>query len=59
MREAAEEIGVAIDPAHVRFAHLIHHWTESSRMAIIFGVTDFTGDSASTEPDKMRRRSRR
>lgn len=52
IREAQEEIGVTIDPAHVRFAHLVHHWTESSRMAIFFEVTEFVGDPVNTEPDK-------
>ncbi len=52
VREAHEELGVTIDPAAVRFAHLVHHWTESSRTAIFFEVTRWEGEPVNTEPDK-------
>jgi 8-oxo-dGTP diphosphatase len=52
VREAAEELGVQLDPAEMRFAHLEHHWTESSRVAIFFEVTNWTGEPTNTEPDK-------
>lgn len=52
VREAAEEIGVVIDLAEVRFVHLSHHWTESARIAIFFDVTRWIGEPANTEPHK-------
>lgn len=52
VREAAEEIGVVIDLAEVRFVHLCHHWTESARIAIFFEVTRWVGEPANTEPHK-------
>jgi ADP-ribose pyrophosphatase YjhB (NUDIX family) len=52
VREAGEEIGVVIDPAEARFAYLLHHVTESARMAVFFEVTRWQGEPANTEPDK-------
>ncbi|MGB6161268.1 MAG: NUDIX domain-containing protein [Pseudonocardiaceae bacterium] len=39
IREANEEIGVRIDPAEVRFGHLMHHRTDSGRIALFYEVT--------------------
>lgn len=52
VREAQEEIGVTIDPVDVRFAHLLHHSTESARAAFFFEVTDWAGEPVNTEPHK-------
>src|SRR4051812_23749050 len=52
VREATEEIGVEIDPADARFAHLVHHWTGSARAAVFFEVTRWRGEPANSEPDK-------
>lgn len=52
VREAAEEIGVQINPGDARFVHLLHHWTESGRMALFFEVTRWTGEPVNSEPDK-------
>jgi ADP-ribose pyrophosphatase YjhB (NUDIX family) len=52
VREAAEEIGAEIDPGDVRFAHLVHHYTESARIAVFFEVTRWHGEPANLEPDK-------
>ncbi|WP_307803771.1 NUDIX hydrolase [Micromonospora echinofusca] len=52
VRETGEEIGIAIDAAEARFAHLVHHYTESARMAVFFEVTRWTGEPVNTEPDK-------
>jgi 8-oxo-dGTP pyrophosphatase MutT (NUDIX family) len=52
VREASEEIGVQINPEAARFVHLLHHWTESGRMAVFFEVTRWTGEPINTEPDK-------
>ncbi|MDQ3762736.1 MAG: NUDIX domain-containing protein [Actinomycetota bacterium] len=34
IREAAEEIGVRVDPGEARFVHLMHHQTDSGRIAL-------------------------
>lgn len=52
VREAAEEIGVTIDPADTRFVHLVHQWTDSARAALFFEVTRWTGEPVNTEPHK-------
>jgi len=52
IREAAEEIGVRIDPAEVRFTHLMHHRTNEGRIALFFEVTRWSGEIVNTEPDK-------
>ncbi len=52
IREAQEEIGVTITPAHVRFVHLLHQWSGSARAAIFFEVTQWEGDPVNNEPDK-------
>jgi 8-oxo-dGTP pyrophosphatase MutT (NUDIX family) len=52
VREAHEELGITIDPADVRFAHAMHHWTGSARMGMFFEVTEWAGDPVNTEPDK-------
>ena len=52
VRETAEEIGVQVAPEDARFVHLLHHWTESGRIAIFFEVTRWTGEPVNTEPDK-------
>lgn len=51
-REAAEEIGVRIDPADARLAHLVHHHTDSARMAVFFEVARWEGEPANSEPRK-------
>ncbi len=52
IREAGEEIGVRIDPADVRFVHVMHHYTDSGRVALFFDVTRWRGTPINTEPDK-------
>jgi 8-oxo-dGTP pyrophosphatase MutT (NUDIX family) len=52
VREAEEEIGVRIDPTDARFAHLVHHHTDSARVAVFFEVTAWDGEPTNTEPDK-------
>ncbi|RCG19101.1 NUDIX domain-containing protein [Sphaerisporangium album] len=52
IRETAEEIGVAVDAAAVRFAHLMHHFTDDARTAMFFEVTQWTGEVVNREPDK-------
>jgi 8-oxo-dGTP diphosphatase len=52
IREAGEEIGVSIGPAEVRFVHLMHHRTDSGRIALFFEVTRWHGEPENREPNK-------
>lgn len=52
IREAGEEIGVRIDPTETRFVHLMHHRTDSGRIALFFEVTHWDGEPTNREPDK-------
>jgi ADP-ribose pyrophosphatase YjhB (NUDIX family) len=51
-QKAGEEIGVSIDPAEVRFVHLMHHRTDSGRIALFFDVTRWHGEPENGEPNK-------
>jgi mutator protein MutT len=51
-REAAEEIGVTIDPADLRLVHVMHHFTDEARTAFFFEAIKWTGEVTNTEPDK-------
>lgn len=55
VREAAEEIGVRIDPADATLRHLMHHHTDSGRVALFFDVTRWDGAPVNAEPDKCAR----
>jgi len=52
IREAAEEVGIEIDPIDVRFVHLVHHRTDTARLATFFEVTRWRGAPVNAEPDK-------
>lgn len=52
IREAREELGITIEPGNARLVYVLHHLTESSRIALFFQVTHWTGEPANTEPDK-------
>src|SRR5262249_25942696 len=52
VREAAEEISVQIDPVAARFAHLVHHYTDSPRVGVFFEVREWAGEPTNAEPDK-------
>lgn len=54
IRETGEEIGLHIDPAEVRFVHLMHHRTDSGRIALFFEVTRWHGEPENREPKQMR-----
>jgi ADP-ribose pyrophosphatase YjhB (NUDIX family) len=55
VREASEQIGVGLDPAEVRFVHLMHHRTDSGRLALFFEATRWDGEPDNREPDKCAR----
>jgi 8-oxo-dGTP diphosphatase len=52
VREAAEEIGVIIDPADLCMVHVMHHRTNDARTAFFFEATRWSGEVANREPDK-------
>lgn len=51
-REAEEETGVLIKTDELRLVHLMHHYTNSGRVALFFEVRSWTGEITNTEPDK-------
>lgn len=52
IREAREEIGVVIQPADVRFAHVVHNAYGPGRVAFFFEVARWTGEVTNMEPEK-------
>ncbi|MGW4119544.1 NUDIX hydrolase [Nocardia sp. NPDC004711] len=54
IREAMEEIGITIDPADLRFAHVLHHRGESgaARIGFFFEALRWTGEPVNMEPHK-------
>jgi ADP-ribose pyrophosphatase YjhB (NUDIX family) len=52
IREAGEEIGVDLRSDQVRFVHVMHHRTDSDRIALFFEVIDWDGEPTNCEPDK-------
>jgi 8-oxo-dGTP diphosphatase len=51
-REAGEEIGVTINPADLRLAHVMHHRTNDARTAFFFETNQWSGEIVNHEPDK-------
>ena len=51
-REAEEEIGVLVKTDNLRLVHVLHHRTNSGRVALFFEATDWSGEITNTEPDK-------
>ncbi|WP_063004557.1 NUDIX domain-containing protein [Nocardia salmonicida] len=54
VREAAEEVGVEIDPAALRLVHVAHVTApgRDSRLGLFFRVEDWRGEPFNREPDK-------
>ncbi|MCY3601136.1 MAG: NUDIX domain-containing protein [Gemmatimonadetes bacterium] len=52
IREAAEETGVVVEAADLRFVHAMHHRTDEGRIALFFEAGKWTGDILNREPDK-------
>ncbi|QLY30401.1 NUDIX domain-containing protein [Nocardia huaxiensis] len=52
IREAEEEIGVAIKQESVQFSHVMHNSSSSGRMAFFFTVRSWEGEPTNREPDK-------
>jgi 8-oxo-dGTP pyrophosphatase MutT (NUDIX family) len=51
-REAAEEVGVLVKPDALRLVHLMHHRTDSGRVALFFEAREWSGDVTNQESDK-------
>lgn len=51
-REAQEEVGVTITVGDLRLVHLVHHRTDSGRVALFFQASDWSGEITNNEPDK-------
>ncbi len=52
VREGEEETGVLIKTGNLRLVHVMHHRTDSGRMALFFEASDWSGEITNTEPDK-------
>jgi 8-oxo-dGTP pyrophosphatase MutT (NUDIX family) len=57
VREAAEEVGVGIDPADLVFTHVVHHRNPEGqgRVGFFFTVTRWAGEPVNREPHKCAR----
>ncbi len=51
-REAKEEIGVLVKTDNLRLMHLMHHHTNSGRVALFFEAHDWLGEIVNRERDK-------
>jgi 8-oxo-dGTP diphosphatase len=51
-REAAEEIGVLVKPDALRLVHIMHHRTNSGRVALFFETRQWSGEIVNREQDK-------
>ncbi|MEU1817822.1 NUDIX domain-containing protein [Streptomyces roseifaciens] len=54
LREVAEEVGVAVDPADLEFCHLIHHRNPEgqARVGVVFTAQRWSGEPRNLEPEK-------
>ncbi len=52
IREAAEEVGVAVTPADLMFSHVLHNASSGGRVAFFFTARAWSGEPANREPDK-------
>lgn len=52
VREAEEEIGVLIKVDDLQLVHVMHHYTDSGRVAFFFEAYTWSGDVINQEPDK-------
>jgi 8-oxo-dGTP diphosphatase len=52
IREAKEEVGVAIAPEAVEFSHVMHNSSSGGRVAFFFAVRQWEGTPENREPEK-------
>jgi len=55
IREAKEEIGIAIEPEDIKFVHIMHNKSNNERVAFFFEVKKWHGYIKNMEPDKCGR----
>lgn len=57
IREAAEEVGVKLEEADLRFVHVVHHRNgdEEGRIGFFFTATRWAGEPINREPQKCAR----
>jgi ADP-ribose pyrophosphatase YjhB (NUDIX family) len=51
-REAREETAILIEPSDLTLVHVMHHHTNSGRVALFFEATDWIGEVVNCEPAK-------
>ncbi|GAB3212771.1 hypothetical protein GCM10027294_40480 [Marinactinospora endophytica] len=52
VREAAEELGIVVDPRHLEFAHLCHSGEDGGRLQVFFACRTWQGEPRNAEPAK-------
>lgn len=52
IREAKEEVGVAINPEGIEFAHIMHNSSDGGRAAFFFTVQQWGGVPENREPER-------
>lgn len=52
VREASEEVGLAITPSDLRFALVLHRQSQAERIDFFFAVKHWDGDPRNCEPEK-------
>ncbi|HWA43079.1 MAG TPA: NUDIX domain-containing protein [Hypericibacter adhaerens] len=52
IREAREELGVGLRAADLRLDYVLHHRSNSDRMALFFSASRWSGEPTNREPDK-------
>jgi 8-oxo-dGTP diphosphatase len=52
VREAAEELGVIVDPCDLRLVHVMHRRTSPDRVGFFFEARRWQGEARNAEPSK-------
>lgn len=55
LREAQEEIGIALDPAHIQVVHIMHRKTKRLNVDVFFDCLSWQGEIQNREPAKCER----
>lgn len=52
LREALEEAGISIAPEDIKLVHVMHHYTNSGRVAFFYEAIRWSGEVTNREEDK-------